>query len=257
MHHFSYSNAKADTAVCWNADGEPYSPRFGDVYHSRSGALAQARTVFLGGCELPQGWCGQADFTILETGFGLGLNFLATWAAWRTDVRRCAHLHFMSIEAYPVQTEDIVHATHALKIGTAQDAALLQALGQELAAAWPRVGPGLQTLSFEAGRVTLTLAVGEVLPMLASLRGPVDAVYLDGFSPARNPAMWSEATLAAVTRLCRPGTRLASWCVAGAVRAQLQAQGFAVQRAPGLPPKRHRLQAIFSPGNAVASMPGP
>ncbi|HEY0201457.1 MAG TPA: FAD-dependent cmnm(5)s(2)U34 oxidoreductase, partial [Burkholderiaceae bacterium] len=69
--------------VAWRADGEPYSARFGDIYHSISGAQAQARHVFLGGCHLPAAWAGQRQWRILETGFGLGMNFLATWQAWR------------------------------------------------------------------------------------------------------------------------------------------------------------------------------
>lgn len=258
MHHSPNSSATAQAVLCWDAEGAPYSPRFGDVYHSRSGALAQARAVFLAGCGLPQGWQGRAGHTILETGFGLGLNFLATWAAWRADPRRCAHLHFVSVEAYPVQAADIERAAHSLHAGDAHETALRDAIATaacELAGAWQRIQPGLQTLAFDGGQVTLTLAVGEVLPMLAQLGGPVDAVYLDGFSPARNPAMWSAPTLAAVARLCRPGTRLASWCVAGAVRARLQELGFVVQRLDGLPPKRHRLQAVFTAESAAASAP--
>ena len=237
--------------VDWLPDGAPHSPRFGDVYRSRSGGLAQARTVFLGGCGLPQAWRGREGCTVLETGFGLGLNFLATWAAWQADAQRCRQLHFLSVEAFPVAPADLLQGAGALQAGDAEDAALLpgvQALAEELAAAWATLQPGTQTLDFEQGRVRLTLAVGEAQPMLAQLSGPVDAVYLDGFNPARNPAMWSEATLQGVARLCRPGTRLASWCVAGAVRARLQALGFEVHRRAGLPPKWQRLEAIYGAG---------
>lgn len=252
------SSAPALPTLSWQGDGVPYSPRFGDVFRSRGGALAQACTVFLGGCGLPQAWRGRSACTVLETGFGLGLNFLATWAAWRRDAQRCGRLCFLSVEAYPVSAADLLRSTEALEHAATTEKALLAELRQaaeELARAWPAVRPGVQTLLFDNGRVALTLAVGEVQPMLAKLSGPVDAVYLDGFSPARNPEMWSEQTLAAVARLCRPGTQLASWCVAGAVRARLQTLGFAVQRAPGLPPKRHRLQAVFSPESAAASTP--
>lgn len=241
--------------VAWLPDGAPYSARFGDVYRSRSGGLAQARTVFLGGCGLPQGWRGREACTLLETGFGLGLNFLTTWAAWQADAQRSSRLHFLSVEAFPVASADLLHGARALRAEAPADAALLprvQALAAELAAAWGALQPGLQTLAFEQGRVQLTLAVGEVQPMLAQLPGPVDAVYLDGFSPALNPAMWSADTLAAVARLCHPGSRLASWCVAGNVRARLQALGFEVRKAAGLPPKRHRLEAIFRPESAAA-----
>ena len=241
--------------VVWSPEAGPTSPRFGDVYRSQGGALAQARTVFLGGCGLPPGWRGRAAHTVLETGFGLGLNFLATWAVWRADAQRSAALHFMSVEAYPVAAEDLLRSAQALQAGTIEDAALLplvRELAGELTRAWVDVRPGVQTLAFDTGQVRLTLAVGEVQPMLVQLTAPADTVYLDGFSPAVNPDMWSEATLAGVARLCRPGTRLASWCVAGAVRARLQALGFEVRRCAGLPPKRQRLEAVFGARTALS-----
>ncbi|MEO8118112.1 MAG: MnmC family methyltransferase [Rhodoferax sp.] len=72
-------------------------------------------------------------------------------------------------------------------------------------------------------------------------------VWLDGFSPALNPEMWSSATLQDVARLCRPGTTLASYSVALRVRNDLKQLGFSVKKCPGLPSKRHRLQAVYSP----------
>ena len=82
--------------IDWLPDGTPYSPRFGDRYHSENGGLDQARRVFLHGCGLPEAWAGQPQWRILETGFGFGLNFLVTWAAWRADPQRPTLLHFVS-----------------------------------------------------------------------------------------------------------------------------------------------------------------
>ena len=95
--------------IAWLPDGTPYSPRFGDRYQSEQ-ALAQAREVFLHGCGLPQAWAGAAQWRILETGFGFGLNFLATWAAWRADPERPRLLHFVSLEAWPVAGADLLRA---------------------------------------------------------------------------------------------------------------------------------------------------
>ena len=99
--------------VVWLRDGSPHSPRFNDRYRSRSGGVAQAACVFLAGCGLPQRWRGKAEFTVLETGFGLGMNFLTTWAAWEADAQRCDGLHFVSVEAYPVAAADIVRSALA------------------------------------------------------------------------------------------------------------------------------------------------
>ena len=101
-------------SIDWLDDGTPYSPRFGDRYHSEQGGMAQARDVFLHGCGLPQAWAGQRQWRILETGFGFGLNFLTTWAAWRADPQQPTLLHFVSLEAWPVSADDLLRAATRL-----------------------------------------------------------------------------------------------------------------------------------------------
>jgi tRNA 5-methylaminomethyl-2-thiouridine biosynthesis bifunctional protein len=233
--------------VLWTPDGAAHSARFGDVYCSRAGGLAQALGVFLQGCGLPRRWRGQPRFTVLETGFGLGLNFLATWAAWRRDAQRCGQLRYVSVEAYPVAAQDLLHGVEALEAANGQAAALLpevRQLAAALASSWRDMAPGLHQRVFDAGQVLLTLAVNPVQPALASLpRCEADALYLDGFSPACNPDMWSLPTLAVAARHCRPDCRAASYTVAAPVRQTLQQLGFEVSKCPGLPPKRHRLEA--------------
>ena len=88
-------------APAFDADGTPLSPEYGDVYHSDESGPGQSRHVFLGGNDLPARWAGSRVFTVLETGFGLGLNFLATWTAWRADSARPERLHFVSVEKHP------------------------------------------------------------------------------------------------------------------------------------------------------------
>ncbi|SFD66066.1 FAD-dependent 5-carboxymethylaminomethyl-2-thiouridine(34) oxidoreductase MnmC [Paracidovorax konjaci] len=224
--------------IDWLPDGIPYNPRFGDRYHSETG-LDQARGVFLSGCGLPQAWAGQAQWRVLETGFGCGLNFLVTWAAWRADPDRPRLLHFVSCEAYPVGAEDLRRALE----GQPELAPLSRALHAQY---WGLL-PGVHRLAFEGGRVLLTLYIGDAQAMLRQQQPVADAVYLDGFSPLANPDLWSPHTLKAVARCCRRGTRLATWCVAGAVREALAQCGFQVKKVPGMPPKRANLQAVFDP----------
>jgi len=225
--------------VEWSPDGTPYSPRFQDVYRSRSGGLAQVRHVFLAGCGLPAAWAGQPKWRILETGFGLGLNFLAAWRAWKDDPQRPGLLHVVSIEAWPVGAEDIVRS--------AADSPELQPLARELATQWWGLVPGFHRLPFEGGRVLLTLCVGDARALLREQAFAADAVFLDGFDPQCNPELWSLDTLKAVARCCRRGTRLATWTVAGGVRRDLKQCGFEVEKVAGLPPKRECLQARFDP----------
>ncbi|UCG98276.1 MAG: tRNA (5-methylaminomethyl-2-thiouridine)(34)-methyltransferase MnmD, partial [Burkholderiales bacterium] len=195
-------------ALEFDAGGHPYSSRYGDVYASRDGALGQARHVFLGGNELPLRWAGRGQFVVLETGFGLGTNFLAAWQAWRDDPERPGRLHFVSVERHPLAAADLQRAAPAP----------LQPLALQLAAQWPLPLPGLHRLPFEGERVVLTLALGDAAELLPQLLLGADAFFLDGFAPDRNPAMWSPPLVKALARLARPGATLATWCTAGALR---------------------------------------
>ncbi|WP_426144811.1 FAD-dependent 5-carboxymethylaminomethyl-2-thiouridine(34) oxidoreductase MnmC [Polaromonas sp. DSR2-3-2] len=221
------------------AGGSPYSPRFGDRYRSEAGGLEQAREVFLKGCGLPEAWRGQPQWCVLETGFGLGLNFLVTWAAWRADPQRPRLLHFVSTEAYPASADDVLRSalTHPELIPFAQ------ALKDQL---WGLL-PGMHRLVFEGGQVLLTLCIGDAKAMLREPTFEADSVYLDGFSPQCNPDIWDVHTFKAVARCCRRGTRIATWTIARSVRDALAQCGFIIKKIPGIPPKRDNLQGQYQP----------
>src|SRR5436309_9608733 len=119
------------------ADGVPFSAAYDDVYHPKAGALAQAQHVFLRGSGLPERWRGRDRFVVLETGFGLGNNFLATWSAWHDDPERCRQLHYLSIEQSP--------PTAATLGALARDAALAP-YAAELARRWPPLTCNLHRL---------------------------------------------------------------------------------------------------------------
>ena len=229
----------------------PAAPEFGDVYHARAGALAQAEHVFLGGNGLPGRWAGRARFVVLETGFGLGHNFLATWAAWQRDAQRCDRLWYVAIDKHPPLQADLARAHSQTHVASA-----LPALARQLIAQWPPLTPDLHLIDFEAGRVRLLLALGDVARVLPDLVAQADAIYLDGFAPSRNPEMWDAYRLRSLARLAAPGATLATWSVAGAVRHGLQAAGFEVHKAPGLAPKREMTVARFAPHHGVSVPPG-
>jgi tRNA 5-methylaminomethyl-2-thiouridine biosynthesis bifunctional protein len=232
------------------AEGEPpAAPDFGDIYHPRVGALEQARHVFLQGNGLPRRWAGQRDFTVLETGFGLGNNFLALWQAWRDDPARCERLHLVSLELHPPRREDLARALAASP---------LRALADELVAAWPPLAPGLHRLLFEAGRVQLTLALGDAQRLLPLLHLQADALFLDGFAPDRNPAMWSLPLIKALARRCARDATAATWSVSRALHEALSAAGFEPSRTPGIGGKREITQARYAPRFVVpAAAPSP
>ncbi len=217
--------------------GVPYSRRYGDVYASRDGALGQARHVFLGGNALPLRWARREQFVVLETGFGLGTNFLATWQAWRDDPGWPRRLHFVSVERHPLAAADLQRVAPEP----------LQPLAAQLAAQWPLPLPGLHRLTFDDDRVVLTLALGDAAGVVPQLALGADAFFLDGFAPERNPEMWSPPLIKALARLARPGATLATWCTARGVRDALAASGFVVGRRPGFGHKREMLVARFEP----------
>jgi len=221
-----------------DADEPPRAPDFDDLYHPRVGAAAQAEHVFLRGNGLPGRWAGRRQFTILETGFGLGNNFLATWAAWRRDPARCERLFFVSIERHPPRREDLarVHATSPWP-----------ELAPQLLQAWPPLVPNLHPIDFEGGRVRLLLALGDIAALLPALQLAADAYFLDGFAPARNPAMWEPRLLRALGRKAAADATAATWSVAQAVRSGLGAGGFEVRLAPGIGGKRDITVAQWAP----------
>ncbi|WP_088282041.1 FAD-dependent 5-carboxymethylaminomethyl-2-thiouridine(34) oxidoreductase MnmC [Ideonella sp. A 288] len=225
----------------------PTSPDFGDVYHSRAGALLQAHHVFLQGNGLPGRWAGRPRFVVLETGFGLGHNFLATWAAWRQDAQRCTRLWFVSIEKHPPTLADLarVHADSPLS-----------ALAGELQAQWPPSTPDLHAIDFERGRVRLLLVQADIAAALPELVAQADAIYLDGFAPARNPAMWDARLLRGLNRLAAPDATVATWSVARDVREALTTAGFAIERVPGIGGKREITVGRFAPRHVAPPPPG-
>lgn len=246
--------------LAFNADGVPYSPLYDDIYHSAAGAWRQAEHVFLNGNQLPQRWAGCAQFVIVETGFGLGTNFLATWAAWVKDPQRCQTLHFVSIEKHPLRQQDLRQAWLAnleKTVGSDDQASEYQArrtLIDQLITQWPALTPGLHRLVLAQGRVTLTLAFGDIDQLLPRLHSGVDAFYLDGFAPRKNPEMWSLSVCKGLARLARTQATLATYSCAASVREHLQTAGFIVQKQPGFGNpqndkvgKREMLSGHFAP----------
>lgn len=224
-------------ALDWSRPGTPAASDFGDIYFSTDGGLEETRAVFLRGCGLPDRWLNQSIFTIAELGFGSGLNFLASWQAWLETASPKQRLHFVSIEKFPFDTRQLRRALSAWPE--------LASLSSQLIAAWPGRVKGIHRLNF--GAVTLTLVHEDVIAGLEQLDNlKADAWFLDGFSPSGNPEMWSESVMSRIAQSTAPGARLATFSVAGRVRAALTQAGFNVRKMPGFGRKRHRLEADYA-----------
>lgn len=217
----------------------PVAPAFDDPYFSRDNGPAETDHVFVAGNALAERFAllpSRAQFSIGETGFGTGLNFLRACQCFLTHAPADAQLHFISTEKHPLGRSDLARALQCWS-----DAPL----ASDLLAQWPAATAGFHRRQFADGRISLTLLQGDSVTMLRQLHFPVDAWFLDGFAPARNPDMWQPSLFKELARLSRPGTTLATFTSAGFVRRGLQEAGFAMQRVPGFGRKREMLTGVI------------
>lgn len=216
------------------------SAQFDDIYFSPEDGLAETEHVFLRGNDLPGAWQDKRLFTIAETGFGTGLNFLAAWKLFEETAPDNHQLDYVSFEKYPLSREDILEALRRW-----QD--YLGGRLEKLAALYPLRINGFHRVHMTS-RVRLTLIFDDVnaaMPRLIVPQG-VDAWFLDGFAPAKNPQMWSDVLFDGMERLSRTGATVASFTAAGHVRRGLAARGFTVIKARGYGRKRDMTQAVFN-----------
>ncbi len=240
----------------WDEDGQPLSSVFGDVYFSRVNGLEETRHVFLQHNQLAQRWEAlpeKVHFVIAETGFGSGLNFLAAWELWLTTAPRSAQLHFVSVEKFPLDKNDLIRALALWPE--------LEFLSQQLIDAYPCiVGEGFHRLSFLDGRIKLTLIINDAArgfsklltttdPLYSQYSAKVDAWFLDGFAPSKNPQMWSEDLFSCIHQLSNAGTSAATFSAAAIVKKGLKFAGFAIEKVTGFGRKREMLKAIM-PNNS-------
>ena len=233
-------------------DGAPVSRQFGDIYFSRSDGLAETRHVFLTGNGLPERWQqhDRPTFTIAETGFGTGLNFLATCQAWAEHApasdKNNGWLHFISVEKHPLKPDDLARA-HAAFPELAPWARLLQA-------AYPPLLKGHHYRRFEEQRISLHLIFDDADSAFEALRDApgcaspiIDAWFLDGFAPKQNPELWQAELFSTMRALSAPAATLATFSAVGDMRRALQAAGFTVERRAGFGQKRHMTCARVNP----------
>ena len=232
----------------WRENGQPVSSAFDDIYFSTASGLEETRHVFLAENHLPERWANLEQgtrFTIGETGFGTGLNFLAAWQLWLQVAPAQAQLHFVSVEKFPLHPRDLARA-----LGMWPE---LADLSRQLIEQYPpQLAPGVHRLKFSGG-VYLTLVIDEASSGFERLLlddperdSAIDAWFLDGFAPSKNPEMWSEELFQAIARLSAPQATFATFTCAGIVKRGLKSVGFELQKVPGFGRKREMLRGDFT-----------
>ena len=224
----------------WDDQGLPRSRVFDDVYFSDKSGLDETRYVFLEQNNLRERFAALpvgARLVIGETGFGTGLNFLCAWQLFEQHAVAGARLHFVSVEKYPLSLPDL---QRALALWPE-----LKPFAEQLLTQYRAIHQGFQRLILDNGRVVLTLLIGDALEQLPQLDAQVDAWFLDGFAPAKNPDMWTAELFAELARLAAPGSTLSTFTSTGWVRRLLNAAGFKMKRTPGIGHKWEILRGTF------------
>lgn len=244
--------AIASADLEWRA-GVPESKTFGDVYFNRDDGLAESRYVFLEPNDLadrfvrvPPG----GSLVVAESGFGTGLNFLATWQLWKErGPEHPATLHFVSVERFPLTREDLARAVELWPE--------LAPLATDLVDQYPPLIRGVHRLLFDGGRVRLTLYFGDVMEAWQALRFHADAWFLDGFAPSANPEMWTDESIAQIRAHSKPGTTVATFTAAERIRRALADNGFVIKKAPGFGKKRDMLTGNLPSSTTAVPEPAP
>ncbi|RLU08322.1 bifunctional tRNA (5-methylaminomethyl-2-thiouridine)(34)-methyltransferase MnmD/FAD-dependent 5-carboxymethylaminomethyl-2-thiouridine(34) oxidoreductase MnmC [Pseudomonas prosekii] len=229
-------NAQLD----WDDQGRPYSRVFDDVYFSDLSGLEETRYVFIEQNRLQERFAAlpvDGRLVIGETGFGTGLNFLCAWQLFDQHAVAGARLHFVSVEKYPLTAADLQRALALWP--------QLKPFADQLLAQYVAIHQGFQRLVLDNGRVTLTLLIGDALEMLPQLDAQIDAWFLDGFAPAKNPDMWTAELFAELARLAAPDSTISTFTSTGWVRRLLNAAGFKMKRTPGIGHKWEILRGVF------------
>ncbi|SEN05174.1 tRNA 5-methylaminomethyl-2-thiouridine biosynthesis bifunctional protein [Pseudomonas sp. ok272] len=229
-------NAQLD----WDDQGRPRSRVFDDVYFSDQSGLEETRYVFIEQNRLGERFAALLPgerLVIGETGFGTGLNFLCAWQLFEQQAHGGARLHFISVEKYPLSRTDLQRA-----LALWPD---LKPWADQLLNQYVAIHPGFQRLVLDHGRVTLTLLIGDALEQLPQLDAQVDAWFLDGFAPAKNPDMWTAELFAELARLAAPDSTISTFTSTGWVRRLLNGAGFKMRRTPGIGHKWEILRGTF------------
>jgi tRNA 5-methylaminomethyl-2-thiouridine biosynthesis bifunctional protein len=215
----------------------PRSTEFDDVYFSADGGPEETLHVFLNGNNLPEAWQGREKFTIGETGYGTGLNFLLAWELFDKTAAPGAFLDFLSVEKFPMSAEEI-------REGLAPWADRLEPYLSKMLDQYPIRVPGFHRMVFD-NRVALTLIFDDANDAFPELEGQVDAWFLDGFTPSKNPDMWTDNLFSEMARLSHGETTFATFTAAGFVKRGLQAAGFHVEKTRGFGRKRDMMIGAY------------
>ncbi|MFD3397126.1 bifunctional tRNA (5-methylaminomethyl-2-thiouridine)(34)-methyltransferase MnmD/FAD-dependent 5-carboxymethylaminomethyl-2-thiouridine(34) oxidoreductase MnmC [Alteromonas macleodii] len=238
--------------VHFNESGTPVADHFDDVYFSNDSGIDETQHVFVAGNDLADRWqqWPNPTFVIAETGFGTGLNFLVAMRCFNefraaNPDHPLKRLYFITTEKFPLPQQDMQRALEAFPA--------LKDEAQALASLYPMGLEGCHRLHFDNHSTTLDLWIGDVHELLpqwhSPIKGLIDAWFLDGFAPSKNPDMWTDALFSQMARLSKTGTTFGTFTAAGVVKRGLAGVGFTIKKRDGFGRKRDMLTGVFDRDN--------
>ncbi len=217
---------------------------YDDCYFSYDDGYAEAIYVFVEGNHIVERCATQEKIIIAETGFGTGLNLLATMQALREAGLKNKTIRFLTVEKFTLSPDRIKK--------------LIALFSEEIKDVFPifieawkncfeNLSEGWNNFSFTVDSITaeVELFVGDVIPFLESLPTEPDGWYLDGHSPSKNPDMWNETVLGLVGTKSGKHSTVSTFSAAGVVKRGLRDGGFFIKRQKGFGGKRHMIVGWF------------
>lgn len=230
----------------WNAQGEPFAREFGDRYFNSIDGLEETQQIFIKNNHLSERWKYQnKTFVIVELGFGSALNCFATWQHFLETASSNQILQFVSIEQFPFSLEDFKRS--------AERWPSLKFLSDQYLKSYPPLIKGCHRRIF--GRVIIDVWFEEVSQALSQMEGQVDAWFLDGFSPSKNPQMWDKKLFEEMARLSKRNATFSTFTAASQVRRDLLSVGFHVEKVAGFKNKRESLCGYFPHQTPFSKLP--
>lgn len=220
----------------WDKEGRLVSDLYEDVYFTGEDGIDEGMHIFIRGNGLPGRWKGRHEFTIIETGFGTGLNFLIAWDLWLSHSEKGAVLNYCSVEKHPIPARHL-KIIHEKWPG-------FRPLSKKLIEAYPDTNQGLHEIDLDDGRIRLRLLFDDA-KNIEKIGVSADAWFMDGFSPASNPEMWNSEIIEKIGRMTKPGGTFATFTSASDVRSALEKTGFTISKDTGFASKKHMLKGMM------------
>lgn len=220
--------AKIDFVTTGDGSKTLYNAEIGECYHSKHGAVQESRHVFIkSGLDHYVQQTAASDVSILEVGFGTGLNFLQT-ADYIRD--KSIQVDYVGIEGFPLPLATIAETGYNENVDTTLWSAYLN-----------NYEAALQQQVQIHQRLQLTIAHTLLMDFQSEKR--FDVVYFDAFAAVHQPEMWSDLALGHIAQFVKPGGVFVTYAITGNLKRSMKSLGFSIEKAPGAPGKREMLRA--------------